>query len=98
MPDFELTSDEKSSDSDAAIVRKGVRDFSASAIGEADFLFLRGFARDESGEVIGGLVGGTYWRWLHIESLWVSEEHRRKGYASRLLDMTEAEGVRRGFS
>jgi ribosomal protein S18 acetylase RimI-like enzyme len=51
---------------------------------------------NENGELVGGLVGKTYWNALHIELLWVSESHRRSGYGRRLIETAENEGRTRG--
>jgi GNAT superfamily N-acetyltransferase len=52
--------------------------------------------KDESGNIIGGLLGCTYWRWLCIEILWVRDDSTRHGIGSRLLGMAETEAIRRG--
>ena len=54
------------------------------------------FARDDSGAITGGLLGGTYWDWLHVDILWVREDARRQGLGKRLLAAAEEEAVRRG--
>ena len=51
---------------------------------------------DENGNIIGGILGGTYWGWMHIDILWVHENHRNKGIGSKLLKEAEKEAVRRG--
>ena len=51
---------------------------------------------DSEGNVIGGIVGGTYWGWLYVDALWVQGEYRRKGIGSKLLREAELEAVRRG--
>jgi GNAT superfamily N-acetyltransferase len=61
-----------------------------------DFRVLRVFARDADGSVIGGLLADTYWQYLEIHKLWVSDAHRKLGHASRLLEAAEAEARRRG--
>ncbi|WP_373187154.1 GNAT family N-acetyltransferase [Halopseudomonas sp.] len=46
--------------------------------------------RDEnSGEVIGGLYGNIFYRWLFIELLAVPEQTRGQGTGSKLLEMAE---------
>jgi len=57
---------------------------------------LRVFARDADGSVIGGLLADTYWQYLEVHKLWVSEAHRKAGHASRLLNAAETEARRRG--
>ena len=54
------------------------------------------FLRDKSGSIIGGLLGGTYWRWLYIEVLWVAVEFRKQGYGAALLSAAENEAIKRG--
>ena len=51
---------------------------------------------DGYGNVIGGIIGGTYWGWMYIDILWVQENHRRKGIGSKLLREAEGEALRRG--
>nr|WP_298109713.1 GNAT family N-acetyltransferase [uncultured Pseudomonas sp.] len=47
--------------------------------------------RDEdSNEVIGGLYGEIFYRWLFIELLAIPEQTRGQGTGSRLMDMAEA--------
>jgi len=91
-----VSSDAKKREVEAQRIHVGVRDFNVSILGEADSLPLHVFVRGDTGDVIGGLVGATYWEWLHTESLWVGDQHRRRGYATRILQLAEAEAVRRG--
>ena len=51
---------------------------------------------DGDGNVIGGIIGGTYWGWMYIDILWVQENHRRKGIGSKLLREAEGEALHRG--
>ena len=52
--------------------------------------------RDAQGKVVGGLVGGTYWGWLHIDYLWLEEGLRGRGWGSAILLEAEQEALRRG--
>ena len=52
--------------------------------------------RDEQGQLAGGLLAETYWGWLGIKILWLSEDARRQGWGSRMMRAAEAEGLRRG--
>lgn len=46
--------------------------------------------------VLGGLLGETYWGWLHINILWLHENVRNQGYGTQLLGLAEQEAIRRG--
>jgi GNAT superfamily N-acetyltransferase len=54
--------------------------------------------RDDGGEVVAGLAASTYWGWLDVEDLWVTEALRARGLGRRLLRMAEAEALQRGCS
>jgi len=54
------------------------------------------FIRDRKGRVVGGLLGGTFGDWLHIDILWVEESFRNKDNGTKLLKMAENEAVKRG--
>ncbi|MFA5014383.1 MAG: GNAT family N-acetyltransferase [Actinomycetota bacterium] len=51
---------------------------------------------NEKGEIIGGLVGITYWNWLYIDRLWVDKKHRGKGLGAKILETAEKEARLRG--
>ena len=51
---------------------------------------------DEEGNIIGGIIGGTYWGWMYVDILWVHENHRRSGIGSKLLCAAEKEANSRG--
>jgi GNAT superfamily N-acetyltransferase len=63
---------------------------------ERNFKPLRVFVRESDGSVIGGLLADTYWQYLEVHKLWVSEVHPSAGNGSRLLVAAENEARRRG--
>lgn len=54
------------------------------------------FLRDESEQIIGGLIASTYWLWLDIDKLWLDERLRQRGYGARLLARAEQLALERG--
>lgn len=54
------------------------------------------WAVGDDGELVGGLTGHTWGRWLHVSLLWVSEECRGAGLGGRLLGEAERIAAERG--
>jgi GNAT superfamily N-acetyltransferase len=80
---------------DEAFVIAQTRKYNA-AFAENDHKSLCVFARDEVGNIIGGLTGRTYWQYLDISFLWVDEKYRGEGCATKLMNAAEAEARKRG--
>jgi GNAT superfamily N-acetyltransferase len=68
------------------------------AIRSAEPIPLDIVIRNEVGEIVGGLIGSTYWGWLEVNVLWVADGLRRLGYGRTLLRMAEAEARTRNCS
>lgn len=54
------------------------------------------FLKDTDGKIVGGLEGSTYWGWLNIRLLWVSDELRGSGYGRKLVETAEKHAAGRG--
>jgi len=54
------------------------------------------FIRGEQGQILGGLVGDTYWGWLEIDDFWIDASLRKRGYGRDLLHAAETEAAGRG--
>ncbi|MFN6569119.1 GNAT family N-acetyltransferase [Dendronalium sp. ChiSLP03b] len=52
--------------------------------------------RDAEGEIVGGLVGETHWKWLFVSHLWVAEALRGQGYGRKLMLQAEQTAKERG--
>jgi GNAT superfamily N-acetyltransferase len=63
---------------------------------EGNYQPLNLFVRDEAGIIVGGLIGNTYWGWLYVNVLWISEALRGQGYGRKLLHQAEAIAIERG--
>jgi ribosomal protein S18 acetylase RimI-like enzyme len=81
---------------EVAAVRRGLREFNTSLAGDDNHQRLTVFLRDQNDAVVGGLLGGTYWGYLYIEALWISEPFRHRGHGKQLLQLAEEEAVKRG--
>ena len=77
-------------------VRESLKQFNNMCVGNDCHLSLNLVEYDENGNVIAGLLGGTYWGWMYIDILWVHEKHRNKGIGTKLLSKAEKEAVLRG--
>lgn len=54
------------------------------------------FYEDDTGNILGGLIGDTHGNWLTVKYLWVSEALRGKGIGSRILQQAEDTARERG--
>ena len=83
-------------ESEIKFVRESLIKFNTDAVGEDGHTPLNIVEYDDKGEIIGGILGGTYWGWLYVDILWVHESHRRKGIGTKLLQKAESEARDRG--
>ena len=77
-------------------VRSALAQFNDAHVGSDGHSPLNLVEYDADGNVIAGLLGGTYWGWMSVDILWVAESHRKMGIGSRLLAEAEQEAARRG--
>ena len=90
---FQLT-DAKTPEVDELVA--GVRGFNTRQAGDGGSRPLSVLARDESGQLVGGVAGRTiYGHWL-IEVLWVDDARRGSGLGRQLMEQAEREAIARG--
>ena len=77
-------------------INDALRKFNDEKVGPDNHELLNIVEYDENGNVIAGILGGTYWGWMHIDILWVNENFRKKGIGSKLLKSAEEEACKRG--
>ena len=77
-------------------VREALMNFNKEHVGDDCHAQLSIVEYDSNGNIIAGIIGGTYWGWMYIDVLWVHEKHRKKGIGSKLLGEAEKEAIRRG--
>jgi GNAT superfamily N-acetyltransferase len=74
---------------------KGLRAYNVATAGKFDHRPLTVTVRDR-GKIVGGLAGETFWGWMFVSLLWVSDKHRGHGYGSALMGTAENEARSRG--
>lgn len=95
---YQITLEESAAAADNDAIRQGLDRFNVAHVGETKWVPFSIFIRDADNTIVGGLVGGTYWGWLYVELLWISEEVRGQNYGSQLLAMAEAKAIKLGCS
>lgn len=94
--EYKINYEEKPEDSAWGIIGRGVGDYNTEKAGDNNFQRLCYVLQDQEGVVVGGILGETYWEWFYLDLLWVTEELRRQGFGSQLLEIAETEAKKRG--
>ncbi len=79
-----------------SFVNNALAKFNDEKVGPDNHILLNIVEYDEDQNIIGGLLGGTYWGWMHIDILWVDEKLRKQGLGTKLIHAAEAEANKRG--
>lgn len=79
-----------------AFVNNALANFNEEKVGADNHELLNIVEYDDNNSIIAGILGGTYWGWLHIDILWVAEKCRKQGIGSKLLKAAEEEAKKRG--
>ena len=86
----------KPSKKEIEYVKSALKSFHDSKVGDDGHLPVHIVEYGADGDIIAGIIGGTYWGWLYIDTLWVHEDHRKKGIGSELLARAEEIAIKRG--
>ncbi len=73
-------------------IHNQLRAFNQAVVGSYQLAPISMSVRDENDKIVGGVSGGVFLMWLVIETLWISEEARRKGLGTQLMDAIEQAG------
>jgi len=78
------------------IIGGGINAFNQQQGGQDNAQNLCFVLQSPDGVIVGGVIGSTYWDWLHVDLMWIKEEFRGCGYGKRLLMQAEDEARQRG--
>ena len=62
-----------------AVVREGLERFNVEQIGVYTYEDFQLYARDNEGQVVGGMFGHWGMGWLYVDYLWLDDSQRRHG-------------------
>lgn len=96
MTDFTYIVTEETSAEDRDAIERGLENYNERFIGKDQYKPLYIIMRDSSDEIVGGIIGGTYWNWLYVRILWVREDCRGRGAGARMMQLAETEAQNRG--
>ncbi len=94
--EFEIVVEDKPASATVDRLRHSLSEFNRAHAGHDHHKDLIIVLRNAHNKMVGGLVGGTYYGYLHVDVLWVDEAERRAGHGGRLLEAAEQEAVKRG--
>ncbi len=94
--EYRITYVDKPEESAWGIIGRGVAEYNREKAGDNKFERLCYTLRADDDEVVGGVLGETYWDWFFVDLLWVKAELRGRGYGRQLLARAEEEARTRG--
>ena len=86
---MEITNPLPPQDNDVEALKAGLTEYNESFTGAVFREKIASFVKDDSGDVVGGILGEINWNWMHIQGLWVDESIRRRGWGLKLLTEME---------
>ncbi len=78
------------------VIGQAINDYNQQQAGDDHARRLCYVVKSAAGEVVGGVIGITYWDWLSVDLMWVRADLRGRGYGQRLLALIEDAGRRQG--
>ena len=78
------------------IIGQGISAYNTQQAGDDQGQSLCFVLKSTDQEIVGGLIGATYWNWLYVDLMWLREDFRGQGYGHQLLTLAEAEARQRG--
>ena len=83
-------------DAEWSAVGVGISQYNKQRAGDTNHQSLCFMLHTADDEIVGGVIGSTYWDWLYVDLLWLKDELRGHGHGHRLLTAAEEEARQRG--
>jgi ribosomal protein S18 acetylase RimI-like enzyme len=94
--EYRIVSVDKTEQSAWGIIGQGLGNYNKQQAGDNRFQRLCFVLQSPDQEIVGGVIGETYWDWFYLDLLWVKDELRGRGHGHRLLTLAEDEARQRG--
>ena len=78
------------------VIGGGISNFNKEQAGDDNGQNLCFVLQAPNQEIVGGVIGATYWDWFYVDLMWIKEELRGHGHGHRLLTLAEDEARKRG--
>lgn len=78
------------------IIGQALTDYNKQQAGDDNAQNLCFVLQNRDQDIVGGVIGATYWDWLFINLMWVKDELHGRGYGHQLLTLAEDEARKRG--
>jgi ribosomal protein S18 acetylase RimI-like enzyme len=98
MEPFHIQVDYQTNEEDTAVIAKGLGEFNTPFFGHKKSLSFALYLKDENHQVVGGILA-----WIRpglhllcIDTIWVAEHLRNRGWGKQLMQAAENEGLKNG--
>jgi GNAT superfamily N-acetyltransferase len=95
MSNLTITVESKPKVEDRRKIFDELHRYSAAQTSDSGLQSLSIFLRNSEDDVIGGLLGETFWGWMYVEFMWIEESFRGQDYGKKLLAAAESEAISR---
>ena len=94
---MKLTTPAKASEQEFESLKAGLTEYNESFTGPVFSEEVSSFVKNESGDVVAGILGEINWDWMYIKGLWVDERIRKDGWGGTLLENLEQYALSKGI-
>ena len=94
--DLRMTFEAKPSPADDEYVHTQLGRWNVEVTGISDYAPANFFVRDAEGEIRGALLAFVWGKWLHVNTFWLADDIRRRGWGTKLLEAAHEVGREKG--